>query len=156
MAKVLKEPAPSSTVARLLDAGAAARAVAAMPSVMLNAPAIPAASSSQTLDAMAVPEQAAIKRELTLSPSSNETFEQLIELYRRTTGARVSASQLVRAILRGVAHCMPSLEHDAERIGRLRLPSNARGREQERKRFEDRIAQAFVAGIRNAASFEPQ
>jgi hypothetical protein len=38
--------------------------------------------------------------------------------------------------LTGVAHCMESLEREAKYIGRLKLPSNARGREADRERFE--------------------
>ena len=155
MARSLVSPPPSSTVARLLDAGAAARAIGLTPATTSDVPdagALPVPQRTQT-PARAAP--MVIKRELALSLTSNETFEQLIELCRRATGARLSASQLARAMLTGVAHCLPYLQHEAQRIGRLRLPSNARGREQERKQFESRIARAFVAGIRAAAAFEP-
>jgi hypothetical protein len=48
---------------------------------------------------------------------------------------------------------MESLEREAKYIGRLKLPSNARGKEAERQRFEQQIAMAFIAGIRGAPAF---
>jgi hypothetical protein len=57
-------------------------------------------------------------------------------------------------MLKGIAHCMDSLEREARRIGPLRLPGNARGREGERERFEERIAQVFIEGIRAAPAFD--
>jgi hypothetical protein len=98
-------------------------------------------------------EPANIKREFVLSPSTDETFSRLVELYRRSTGTRLSSSHVARAMLKGVAACMASLEREAETIGRLRLPGNARGREGERERFEDRIAEAFTNGFRSAAAY---
>lgn len=155
MARSLIHPPPSSTVARLLDPSAAARAIVGTP------PTAPNVTPSSSTPAAGGPspvvgdEDAAIKRELTLSPTTNNTFEELIELYRRTTGARLSASHVARAMLKGLAHCLPTLQREAGRIGRLKLPSNARGRQSEREAFEDRIARAFVAGIRAAPAFEP-
>jgi hypothetical protein len=95
-----------------------------------------------------------VARDLNLTPQANETFERLLEAYRRATGTRMNASMMLRGVLRGVEHCFEELEREARRIGRLKLPSNARGREIERERFEARIADAFVRGIRNAATFD--
>lgn len=154
MARSLISPPPSSTVARLLDASAAARAIGLTQATTANVPESPGSPAPQAPEGPAKFAATVIKRELTLSAASDDTFEQLIELYRRATGARLSASQLTRAMLRGLAHCLPSLQREAQRIGRLKLPSNARGREQQRELFEDRIARAFIAGIRAAAAFE--
>jgi hypothetical protein len=98
--------------------------------------------------------QANIKREFVLTPSTDATFTRVVELYRRTTGARMTSSHVARAILKGVAHCMDHIEREARRIGPLKLPSNARGRELERERFEAKIADAFVAGIRASSVFD--
>jgi hypothetical protein len=48
---------------------------------------------------------------------------------------------------------MESLEREAKYIGRLKLPSNARGKEADRERFEEQVAMAFVAGMRGAPAF---
>lgn len=56
--------------------------------------------------------------------------------------------------MKGVAHCKEYLEKEARRIGPLKLPSNARGREAERERFEARITDAFVSGIRSAPAMD--
>jgi len=176
MAKPLREPPPTSSVARLLDVEAASRALApAQPAAPepskpanLDAPALtpstPPLRQSEALpvhhvsppnlsSAAPTGEPANIKRELVLSPSTEETFSRLVELYRRSTGTRLSSSHVARAMLKGVAACMASLEREAEAIGRLRLPGNARGREGEREQFEDRIAESFVNGVRSAAAY---
>lgn len=149
MARTLTQLPPSSTVARLLDAEAAARATSGAGITVDKAGAGPVAGPLPS-------REPAIKRELTLNQAENETLERVIEMYRRATGARLSASHVARSMLRGVAHCLPSLQHEASRIGRLKLPSNARGREHDRELFENRIARAFVAGVRAAAAFEAE
>lgn len=94
-----------------------------------------------------------IKREFILSLEAEETLTRLVDLYRRSTGARLSGSHLLRAILKGAAACMGSLEQEVYRMGRLKLPSNARGREAQREVFEDRLAEAFVNAVRAAAAY---
>jgi hypothetical protein len=94
-----------------------------------------------------------IKREFILSLEAEETLTRLVDLYRRSTGARLSGSHLLRAILKGAAACMGPLEQEVHRMGRLKLPSNARGREAQRQAFEDRLAEAFVNAIRAAAAY---
>lgn len=166
MPKALREPPPSSSVARLFDLGAASRAVAAMPPLVedsqeskpMRAEYRSALEQSDDVSRPRIQstaltgEPANIKRELVLSPSTDQTFTNLVDLYRRSTGTRLSASHVARAMLTAAAHAVPSLEHEARQIGRLKLPSNARGREGERERFERRLAQAFVAGMRAAAA----
>ena len=93
------------------------------------------------------------KREIQFSTSTDATFSRLIETYRRATGTRITASHVARAMLTGIAQCMDSVEYQAQQIGRLKLPSNARGREQEREKFEEAIAEAFINGIRSAAAY---
>jgi hypothetical protein len=142
MPRSLSQPPPSSTVARLLDSQAAARATRAV--------------SDASLFTSSAPErrEREIKRELTLSRATDQTFAQLIELYRRATGTRLSASHLARAMLIGIAPYLPTFEREAARLGLLKLPSNAAGHELERHRFEEQIGRAFVAGIRAAPTFE--
>ena len=100
-------------------------------------------------------QRANIKRQLVLSEATNETFSQLVELYRRSTATRLTDSHVARAIFKGVAHCMDTLEREAKRIGPQKLPANARNKQAERERFEALIADAFVAGVRAASAFDP-
>jgi hypothetical protein len=155
MPRSLTHPPPSSTVARLLDSQAAARATGAIQSALPVAAPVPLAAS----DALAATQPAdrrdsEIKRELTLSRNTDETFAQLIELYRRATGTRLSASHLARAVLVGIATCLPALQREAARLGHWKLPSNAPGHELERQTFEEHIGRAFVAGIRAMPTFQ--
>lgn len=164
MPKPLRDAQPSSSVARLLDVDAASRALAALPIRSSETKPELASSTVASADhprAFASPshlgnqprDSGGMKREFILSPSVDESFSRLIELYRRSTGTRLSGSHVLRAMLRGVSTCMESLQHEAARMGRLKLPSNASGWERQREEFEDRIAEAFINGIRSAAAY---
>jgi hypothetical protein len=47
---------------------------------------------------------------------------------------------------------MPMIEHEAARLGPMPLPSNARGHERARERFEARLADAILAALRSRDS----
>lgn len=164
MPKHLSKSPPSSSVARLLDIQAASRAVTTVSELRGEArleavrrtdftePTQPTPAKSNN-DLQLVNDPRHHKRELVLSQSTEETLTKLVEIYRRCTGTRLSASHVARAMLRGISKCIGSLDREASEIGQLKLPSNARGREGERDRFEDAIAQAFINGIRGAAAY---
>ncbi len=156
MPKPLREPPPSSSVARLLDKDAAARALAVAKSPAVAPPTQPTALAVPLplLSTAPAGEPASLKREFVFSPSTDETFSGLVDLYRRCTRTRLSGSHVIRAMLVGAAHCMDSLEREARRIGPLRLPGNGQGREGDRQQFEERIAKAFIEGIRAAPAFD--
>ncbi|MCC6357377.1 MAG: hypothetical protein IT450_01425 [Phycisphaerales bacterium] len=142
MARTLRHVPPTSSVARLLDPDAAARAVA-RPAVIAE-PLIPCTRSG--------PENSArlprfIKRELALCPQTDALFEQLLQMLRSTTGTRLTASHTLRALLRAIGPHLRSIELEVTRIGALRLPSNSRGHESQRTAFEQRIAQAIIGGL---------
>ena len=48
---------------------------------------------------------------------------------------------------------MEEIEREARQIGPLKLPSNARGREGDRERFEEKLAEAIANGFRKAAAY---
>jgi hypothetical protein len=148
MAKPLQTPPPSSSIARLVDLDAAARAVAD-PTSTARRPAeqpLPPQQVQHTLNT-ARHDRPCLNREFVLTPSADAAFERLLALYRRSTRTRLTASHVFRAVLKGIAHHLDTLEIEAERLGPLRLPSNARGRDQHREHFEARIADAFVRGM---------
>ncbi len=150
MAKALSNKPPSSSVARLFDQSAVARALS------------PANSSGQQPDATKLQPMAhdsrplqptVIKREFVLTPRTEESLARLVQVYRNATGTRLSNSHVMRAVLRGVAHGMPAIEREADRLGPLKLPSNAKGREAEREQFETALASAFVAAMRTLPAY---
>ena len=162
MPKPLEKPLPSSSVARLLDLNAAARAVAVpvpqpeqlppgAPPAAPDPP--PAASRAPTAAPQGTEGTPTIKREVVLTPKADQTLTRLVEAYRKSTGTKLTTSHVVRAILKGVNHCMDQIEREAQHLGRMKLPSNARERELERERFEAAIADAFVAAVRASAAF---
>jgi len=154
MAKTLHEPTPTSAVARLLDRGAAARA---LQPVSDSAPRDiePATRTTAVQDLNKPPPTPApaTKREFLLSTDAERTFNQLMTLYRDATGSRLTSSQLFRAILRAIAHALPEIEREVCRLGAMRLPANGRGFESQREHFERRLATAFAAGMRAAATY---
>ena len=156
MARPLREAPPSSAVARMLDVSAAARALAVPPGTAAESPNDqPAASSSPLREKRGSGAPVLVKREFVLSPETDQALCGLVEMFRRTTGARLSGSHVLRALLLGVSHSHATLEMEARRVGALRLPSNARGYDAERVHFERRIAAVLVAGMRAAAALDP-
>jgi len=160
MPKALAKPPPSSSVARFLDLSAAARAVAVNNNA-IDSVAAPDAHAREPIETAASVQHAPSikkkdqpKREVVLTLETDEVFSRLVELYRRMTGTKLTTSHVARAILKGAHHCMPYLEREARHIGPMNLPSNARGRELERERFEARLADAFIAGMRSAPAMD--
>jgi hypothetical protein len=161
MPKPLRESPPTSSVAHFFDMAAAARAVAAPaprsevadptiePPRGIGLDELPAAQALASTG-----ERANVKRQFVLTPSTDATFSRLVDLYERATSARLTSSHVARAVMKGIAHCMSALEREARHIGALKLPPNARGKELERDRFEARIADAFVAGVRASSAYD--
>jgi hypothetical protein len=156
MARPLRESPPSSAVARLLDVGAASRALAQPRETSPCAHSAVVPTHEPVAETKLRPEaNVLVKREFVLTPSTDEILCGFVELIRRSTGARLSGSHLLRALLVALHHARPSLETEARRLGSMKLPSNARGKETERLRFERRITAALVAGLRASATFDP-
>lgn len=152
MAKTLRDSTPTSSVARLLDPEAANRAIQS------NAPATAWPSQANAPDVMhnasrngneGVPR---IKREFILTQEAEDTFCEILSLFRRNTRCRLTASQLFRAMLKAAGWSLPSLNYEAHQLGPLRMPGNGRSAHAQREVFEQRLAAAIAAGIRPAAT----
>lgn len=145
MPRTLRVSPPSSSVARLFDANAASRALAAPEtSALVRRPELGEASSR-----LEPPLNTSYtKREVTLCGVTDEAFSRLLQSFRESTGTRLSASHLIRALLHAVSEAVPSIEASARRLGRMRLPGNGRGTNAHRETFERKIALALLDGIR--------
>lgn len=88
------------------------------------------------------------QREFQLTRSTDETLEELVTMYKRATGAELTRSHVLRAVLKAVAEQMPALRAEAAGVGPLRRPSNAKGFEEAREEFEEQIKEAFLRGMR--------
>lgn len=151
MAKALSNKPPTSSVARLFDQGAVARALSrTTPSGQTHGP----VELQPVLHDNRVPQPAVIKREFVLTSTSEETLTRLVQVYRNATGTRLSNSHVMRIVLRGVAHGLSAIEREANLIGSLKLPSNAKGREAEREQFENIFARSFIAAMRTLPALE--
>jgi hypothetical protein len=160
MAKPLTSIPPSSSVAKLLEPGIGAAATrptavphAGMPAgPQAGAPApsrADAAPAEDEIDSVpATGELPDIKREFTLTRSTDDTLSELLALYQRTTGCKLHTSHLMRSLLKALRQAMPEVEREARVLGPLRRPSNASGREAERDEFESRLAASLLAGLR--------
>lgn len=155
MPKPLARQQPSSSVARLLEPGIAAGALAPVRSDRVEQSVQGTSQESERNGGRgATGEIANITRQFIVTESTDEILKQLVQLYSRAVGSQLTNSHVLRAILKGVAHAMPELEREAERLGRIKRPRNVRGKEHERELFERRIAAAFMAGMRAASVYE--
>lgn len=150
MAKALSNIPPTSSVARLFDQGAVARALS--PATSSGQTPGPVSSQPVALDSRP-PESAVIKREFVLTPAAEEALTRLVQVYRNATGTRLSNSHVIRGVLRGITHGLSAIEREANRLGPLKLPSNAKGREAERDQFEAALASSFIAAMRTLPAF---
>lgn len=155
MPKPLVRQQPSSSVARLLEPGVAVGALSPvrsdsseqrMPDSLLE--------PSRNRGRAATGELVNITRQFILTESTDEVLQQLVQLYSRAAGSQLTNSHVLRAILKGVAHAMPELEREAGRMGKIKRPQNTRGKEHERESFEQKIAAAFVSGMRASSALE--
>lgn len=151
MARTLDSPPPSSSMAPLLDVSAAQRAITA-PRLQPQAAALSLTTATRVARKLNEPTTRFVKRELTLDRAADAMLTDLIQLLRTATDTRLTASHVVRATLRAIAACRPALEHEAHRLGPMKLPSNASGRERERDEFEQRIADAVLRGMQSSLS----
>jgi len=155
MPKPLVRQQPSSSVARLLEPGIAAGALAPVRPDRTEQPIQGTSEESDRNRARgATGEIANITRQFIVTESTDEILKQLVQLYSRAAGSQLTNSHVLRAILKGVAHAMPELEREAERLGRIKRPRNVRGKEHERELFERRITTAFMSGMRAASVYE--
>jgi hypothetical protein len=123
---------PTSAVARLLEPGVGSAALA-------EAPREPVRPQGGT---------PAIKREFILTAQADATLRHVVDVLSRATGTQVTNSHFLRALLKAVAESMPAVETEAGRLGTLKRPSNARGREAEREQYEEAIAGALGTALR--------
>ena len=88
------------------------------------------------------------KREFRLTKSTDETLEEFVTLYKHATGSDLTRSHVLRAVVKAIGEAMPTLRREAEKIGPLKRPSNAKGCEDRREEFEGSITDAFKRGMR--------
>ncbi len=155
MPKPLVRQQPTSSVARLLEPGIAAGALASVRSNRLDRSVYEGElDHGQNGARPATGELANITRQFILTESTDEILRQLVQLYSRAAGSQLTNSHILRAILKGISHAMPEIEREAERLGKIKRPRNIRGKEHERELFERKITSAFMAGMRAASLFE--
>jgi hypothetical protein len=142
VARTLSREPPSSTVARLLNADVAARAI--------NRPSGDSRQESGSGFESAQPERQRrhLKREFILSRGADQALACLVNVFRESTGARVTNSHVIRALLLVLGQIIDRVKDEAEQIGPTPLPSNGRSFEHERRQFEAQLVAAFERSLR--------
>lgn len=156
MPRAPRNPPPSSSVARLLDHRAAGRAIEpAGLTAHADVSQEPAENANRRAPGTGNPGAAThappTKREVLLSPDADTTLERLVQLLRETTGARITTSHVVRALLRAVAPALPNIRDAFSQLGPLRLPGNGARQDRQRRQFEAQLARALAEGLGLAA-----
>ncbi len=150
MPKTIERPVPSSSVARLFDHRAAARAIAEPKALAMPAsetvPTEPIVDTSAPATPMSQPKL--VKRELVLTLETDEALNCLVSALRQATGTRLNASHVVRAMLRVVANVIPRIAGQANCPIPLRLPPKARGQEAQRDAFEQQLADLIASTLK--------
>ena len=152
MAKVLRTEPPSSSIARLLDPMAAARATNRAALHSTDSPRI----ESPQYPAPRVVTAAIIKREFILTPDTNATLDRMVDLCRRGTRTRLAASQVVRAVLLVMRDTLDELTAELSELPPTRLPSNAPACKDERDRFEHMLSESLKATLRRSLLAVPR
>jgi len=154
MARTLRDPPPTSSLARLLDLDAATRATSRHRDPLtdqygdraapIDRDARPEARSSTEWPDVIRPSR--IKREVLLCCETDETLDEVVRMLRLSTRTRVTTSHVVRALLRAISRRLDDIRRQAVHLGPRRLPSNSAGSEHARRDFEEALAAIFFAG----------
>ncbi|GMU83758.1 MAG: hypothetical protein AMXMBFR47_36280 [Planctomycetota bacterium] len=152
MARTLRQPLPSSSVARLLDPGAVERALAPLRNNDFTRGDSRTDDEGDDTHVRARVRQRPIKREVLLTREADAALDALIQTFREASGARLTASPLIRALLMVAHHAAAAIRREALVLGPQTLPSNAPAYEQEREQLEQRLTAALIRGI---AAYRP-
>jgi hypothetical protein len=139
MAKPLDKTPPSSSAARLLDPSVVARAT------------VPVKTSfpQNTAGGTAPPEtaRALTKREFILDDDSDQALIELLRVIREGTGTRLSASQVLRALIWSVLPMSESLLLHLSNSGPWKLPGNGVEADAARAAFHLRLVEAIRSSL---------
>jgi len=87
-------------------------------------------------------------KEFLLARNQEEVLRQVKETLAQETGADLSASHILRALLLGLVEALPSVRRELSRLGPINRPPNGAEHEHEREQLEHRLKEAMMRGIR--------
>lgn len=136
------------SVARLLSPAIATAALAPVePTSQVQPP-------ESSTDAARVCARQYIKREFILSPETDATLIEVTSALYQSTGRRLNASQIIRAMLLVVRPALPLIRNAATQMEAVARPVNGRGQRQARTELERYLARVIGAGFRGATGFQ--
>lgn len=155
MAKPLQKAPPTSAAASaLLSAGlratqAPAPAQGLEPRHGQNLSARPAKRLIGALPGESEPLN--VKRQFVLGASHERVLDDLLAIYKESTGARLNHSTILRCLIKAAGHAIDEIRQEAKRIINMDLPAKADG--EARVVFEAPIIGSMVAGVRSAGVY---
>jgi hypothetical protein len=111
--------------------------------------------SKQTERGIPSGEQANIHRQVILTESAAKELDQFV--FEITTSLKcrgLTTSHIVRSLIRAMKHSHDYIIHEISKNGPQKMPSNARGFEQERDNLEEKISAAILRGFRDSPAPE--
>lgn len=141
MPKPLQQPPPISAVSRFLNEDGVSRALRP-PESASDAP----RDHPQAFGAG----KRTVKREFVLTAAAANTMDALVEALRQLTGARVSGSHALRAMLIAVEGALPLIGREIVPGEAWRLPANGARFEASRTSFEQRLGEVLLKAVQHA------
>lgn len=92
-----------------------------------------------------------VKRQFVLGASHERVLDDLLAIYKESTGARLNHSTILRCLIKAAGHAIDEIRQEAKRIISMDLPSKAD--EEARVVFEAPIIGSMVAGVRSAGVY---
>lgn len=89
-----------------------------------------------------------VKREFVLNRTTEDCLFEVVRALSRGTGTSVSNSHFLRALLKALSRALPEIERQAEKIGKLKRPPNAKDNQAEHEEFEEQLARCLHLALR--------
>lgn len=93
-----------------------------------------------------------IKREFILSRETDSIVNNLLAVFNQQNDTRLTASQVIRALLIALRHALPAIQTVAEQAGPLVRPGNSGSQRRARIDFEQRLAAVIEEGLLSATA----
>lgn len=136
------------SVARLLSPAVATAALAPVePTFQVQPP-------QSSTDATRVCARQYIKREFILSPETDATLIEVTSALYQSTGRRLNASQIIRAMLLVVRPAVPLIRNTTIQMETVARCVNGRGQRQARTDLERYLARVIGAGLHGVTGFQ--
>ena len=92
-------------------------------------------------------ELANVKREIVLTPSTAKAFDELESILSTAINSSLTRSHVARAVFSAIKDSLGNIATEAMKLPTMKRPSNAKGFEADRDKFEAELARVIKSGI---------